>query len=660
MAPSLTSKDKFFASLDTLDDESTVSEDEPLREERKKRLKTEDARPKTLKTPSLGRSVTVQETWPTRSIARQPPRRSNSEPEGHRTKAGLFQHLIFYFVPNDNVAPVRRRRIQSAIQQGAIWKRDLKEDITHVIVDSHLAAGAVARLFKGRINFSDVHIVKDNWLVECLTHKSLRDPSAHRFQVKDADKIFGKANEPECPVTGQASATECNREDVKVTPLQKVTAVAATDALHQIIQDLQQADRLPFDAEVDLKEFISDDDGRQGGSGYEPSFSNEAGVLREDRGFSCMEPNNGRSSDGLNKRTIEILQQMATYYDRVGDNWRTLAYRKAVNALDKQKELVATKNQACKIYGIGSRLADKIEEIVSTDRLQRLESVSSDPNDKALQIFMGIYGAGLTQAKLWMDQGYRTLEDLRDKATLTPNQQIGLDHYDDLQQRIPRAEVKMHGDVVQKALLRVNKDLEAVVGGSYRRGMPDSGDIDVMIMHPTAELAQLQAWVFDVVIPYLFEIGFLKCALATSHTSKKQARTTPAKSQRQEETTPGENSIEPISSLATGSDGGSKFHGASCLPDSTVWRRIDLLLVPACSRGAAMIYFTGNDIFNRSIRLLASRKGMRLNQHGLYRNVLRGPGRVKQTEGELVEGRDEKKIFEILGVPWREPEERRC
>ena len=77
-------------------------------------------------------------------------------------------------------------------------------------------------------------------------------------------------------------------------------------------------------------------------------------------------------------------------------------------------------------------------------------------------------------------------------------------------------------------------------------------------------------------------------------------------------------------------------------------------------RGAALIYFTGNDIFNRIMRLLASRKGMRLNQRGLYRNVLRGAARARVTEGELVEGRDERRIFEPLGVQWREPHERWC
>lgn len=105
-------------------------------------------------------------------------------------------------------------------------------------------------------------------------------------------------------------------------------------------------------------------------------------------------------------------------------------------------------------------------------------------------------------------------------------------------------------------------------------------------------------------------------------------------------------------------------------------------MVPWDERGAALLYFTGNDIFNRSMRLLASKKGYGLNQRGLFKDVMRGPRREKLTEGTKVEGRDEKvslhpvpvpkrrgvlmivsgsqRIFEILGVPYRTPEERIC
>jgi len=104
----------------------------------------------------------------------------------------------------------------------------------------------------------------------------------------------------------------------------------------------------------------------------------------------------------------------------------------------------------------------------------------------------------------------------------------------------------------------------------------------------------------------------------------------------------------------------TKWHGACVLPEAPnpIWRRIDFLLVPESELGAALIYFTGDDIFNRSIRLLSSMKGMRLNQRGLYKDVMRGPGRVKLNEGTLIEGADENKIFDALGVPWRPPEHR--
>jgi DNA polymerase IV len=112
--------------------------------------------------------------------------------------------------------------------------------------------------------------------------------------------------------------------------------------------------------------------------------------------------------------------------------------------------------------------------------------------------------------------------------------------------------------------------------------------------------------------------------------------------------------------LATShSDDGSKWHGVSKLPDG-LHRRLDLLFVPWNERGAALIYFTGNDVFNRSLRLLASKKGMGLNQRGLFKDTLRGPGRVKLARGTCIASESEEEIFRILGVPWRPPELRNC
>jgi DNA polymerase IV len=341
-----------------------------------------------------------------------------------------------------------------------------------------------------------------------------------------------------------------------------------------------------------------------------------------------MRKSDGKAlSNNPNFRTIEILEEMARYYDLMHDSWRTFSYRKAVSLLKRQTKLISTKEEALKLYGIGERLATKIEEIALTNRLRRLENANTDPNDQLLQTFLQIYGVGLAQAHRWVQSGYKSLDDLKARAKLTETQKIGVEHYDDFIQRIPRTEVEKHGEIVRSALQIIEPTFEVTIGGSYRRGSPSSGDIDLIITKPGAVLSEIRTVVMESLVPTLFKKEFLKVRLAG-----------------------------PDHGAATS----SKWHGASALPESTVWRRIDFLLVPWEEIGAALIYFTGNDIFNRSIRLLARRKGMRLNQCGLFKNVLRDKSMVKMNEGELVESRSERKIFEILGVPWRPPEHRNC
>ena len=342
--------------------------------------------------------------------------------------------------------------------------------------------------------------------------------------------------------------------------------------------------------------------------------------------FSCMSKHDGIGKSGNpNARTIEILQQMADYYERDQDHWRFTAYRRAITALRKQDRKITTEEEAFALPFIGQRLAEKIEEIVWTNKLRRLEDTTMDPNTEILQMFMGVYGVGLKQASKWIGQGYRSLPELLDKAQLTKNQKIGIDHYEDFKARIPRPEMDRHDQYVRETCCRIDETLQFTIGGSYRRGAADSGDIDFIVTKPDATIETLRTIVLDRVIPKLFAKGYLRAGLAT-----------------------------------TDKVDGSKWHGAAALPGTTIWRRIDFLLVPWDEIGAALIYFTGNDIFNRSIRLLASKKGMRLNQRGLWKDVIRGKNRERITQGSLVEGKDEKKIFELLGVPWRPPQHRIC
>jgi len=60
---------------------------------------------------------------------------------------------------------------------------------------------------------------------------------------------------------------------------------------------------------------------------------------------------------------------------------------------------------------------------------------------------------------------------------LTSSQQIGIEHYEDFQQRIPRDEVKQHGDIAMRVAHRIEAELKLEILGSYRRGAKDCGDV---------------------------------------------------------------------------------------------------------------------------------------------------------------------------------------
>ncbi|KAF2189807.1 hypothetical protein K469DRAFT_625790 [Zopfia rhizophila CBS 207.26] len=605
----------------------------------------------------------------------------------------LLKGKIIYFFPNDDTSQARRMRIHKVIQLGAAWVKKWQSDITHIMTDDdkhtvYTYSQVLRHLNRVSLPRNVVLVKFDPYVPQCIELATLLEPSARRFQVKGAP-LRAQPNtvvEPSSSPSSQTSLqVKLSRRQLAAHDSQKTESTTVKDsflpvpssdtpsspldgpvedsfalpssdppgepanspnaysyALSEAIQQAKAVSHLPLDEVSDSSPSRpSSSAGNEDDSGTDvespkpsPKQAKESALkaTAEDprtfnqNNFQCMQPNSNKSSQNPNARTIETLQEMAKYYDQMQDQWRTLAYRRGISTLLKQKQKITTKEGAAALPYIGSRLAEKIEEIVLTNKLRRLDNMRDDPNDQILQLFLGIYGVGVSQANKWIQAGHRSLDDLLANAKLTDTQRIGIEHYSDFAARIPRAEVEAHGKLVRIALQNLDPGCEVTLMGSYRRGANDSGDIDLIITKKGASISALRTIIFNTLVPQLFSADFLKVELATSHRS----------------------------------NDGTKWLGASCLPNSNNWRRLDLLLVPEAEMGAALIYFTGNDVFNRSMRLLASKKGMRLNRRGLYRGVIRGKDRERLTEETLVEGRSEKRIFEILGVSWREPTERIC
>lgn len=73
--------------------------------------------------------------------------------------------------------------------------------------------------------------------------------------------------------------------------------------------------------------------------------------------------------------------------------------------------------------------------------------------------------------------------------------------------------------------------------------------------------------------------------------------------------------------------------------------QVDLRVVPEESFGAALQYFTGSKDHNVAVRLRAEKRGLKLNEYGLF-----------DPEGRTLAGREEEEVYQALDLPCFPPE----
>ncbi|KAI0402804.1 hypothetical protein F4802DRAFT_599763 [Xylaria palmicola] len=602
----------------------------------------------------------------------------------------IFRGLSFFYVPNDDVNPARRLRINKAQEHGATWTKSTAE-ATHVIVDKGLSYDDIRPVLDHNLTSSSIVLVNDGYPIECLRRGAIFDPNQTverlRYEVLGDPKLTEEKTAPQQPIEEPTASPplkprRSSRRATKSTPESTQRSVDFIPSSHPEEIQLQQpaaepsitvalptgptpcgADRTATPAFTDElaacidavlddpenHEYLDESDpeaqGSEGegplkkkktkkGKGRPNRARNGAGTSFNQDKFVCMRGGTkDKKLSGPNADTIRLLEEMIEEHHLSDEIWRVHSYRKAVSTLRRQPRRITTAKEAAALPNIGSSLAEHIEEIATTGRFGKLEQIRGEPSRAALKVFCNVYGVGVPTARRWVELGHRTLDDLRTKARLSPNQRLGVERYDDLLTRIPRAEVEALGDHVKRAAAALDPGVELIVGGSYRRGADTSGDVDFLITKSGTTTTRELVPFLDRLVAALTREGFLTAALASHQHGRDKG------------------------------GGGNKWHGCCVLPANAAfpgpaaaaaaatyrptWRRVDFLLAPAAELGAALVYFTGNDLFNRSLRLLARRRGMRLNQRALS-----GAG--------VHEGRDERKIFEILGVQWREPHERWC
>ncbi|MEX2407335.1 MAG: DNA polymerase/3'-5' exonuclease PolX [Actinomycetota bacterium] len=310
-----------------------------------------------------------------------------------------------------------------------------------------------------------------------------------------------------------------------------------------------------------------------------------------------------RANDAVEAALLEYSELLSIVTD---DRFKPRAYEKAARAVggypaDLDGMELA---QILAIPGVGKSIGEKVEEFLRTGSMAGLEELRTKI-PPGVREMTAIAGLGPKKAMvLYRELGISNVDELR--HALDAGQLAGLKGFgarseenirrgiQRLSQQSGRALISAAMDLAEYFLERLagRKDVQRIeYAGSLRRMAETIGDVDLLLASEDPE-AVMEAFTAVGIVERVLAKGDKKTSVITRK-----------------------------------------------------GLQVDLRIVPLEAWGAAMIYFTGSKAHNIRIREMAVRKGLKLNEYGLFR----------AKSGTLIVARTEEEVYAKLGLPWIPP-----
>ena len=306
-----------------------------------------------------------------------------------------------------------------------------------------------------------------------------------------------------------------------------------------------------------------------------------------------------------------LFAQMADLLEYQGENpFRIRAYRRAAQNLETfsgDLEALAQAKRLDELSGIGTDLANKITEYVTTGEIKAFEQLKRSIPAGVLHL-LDVPGLGPKTAKRLTERlKISSLQEL--EAAAQGGRIRVLPGFGEKKEQnilkgieiVKRGRERMHLGValpLAQTLVTFLKQIPGVTrvssAGSVRRMRETIGDLDILAASSAPER------VMDA-----FRRSPLCASVLVSGPTK--------------------------SSILT-SDG----------------LQVDLRVVKPESFGAALQYFTGSKEHNVHVRELAIRQGLKVNEYGVFR--------VKGKTEQRIAGKEEEDVYRAIGLPWIPPE----
>jgi DNA polymerase (family X) len=305
-------------------------------------------------------------------------------------------------------------------------------------------------------------------------------------------------------------------------------------------------------------------------------------------------------------RTFEVF---ADLLEIKGENpFRVRAYRNAARTLEgltkPVHDLIEEGEDLTELPGIGKDLADKIEQIIETGHLPALDQLKKKVPDSIVELLKLPSLGPKKAAVLLKELKVRNLSELKEaalKGRIRKLKGFGEKTETRILHELERFEspeaqrlLLVDGDVQAQRLVAFLKKIpgvqQAIVAGSLRRRRETIGDLDILITTKK---------------PEVFEERFTKFEGIGEILSHGTTRST----------------VRLINGL-----------------------QVDVRVIAEESFGAALYYFTGSKEHSIAVRGIGVRKGLKINEYGVFKGEKR------------IAGRTEEEVFKSVGLPYIEPE----
>jgi DNA polymerase/3'-5' exonuclease PolX len=205
---------------------------------------------------------------------------------------------------------------------------------------------------------------------------------------------------------------------------------------------------------------------------------------------------------------------------------------------------------------------------------------------------------------------------------------VGLMYYRHFEQKIPRTEVAEIAKIVSDEAKKICAGIQWEIVGSYRRGVDECGDVDILFFPPEGDQKNNIGWVLPELVDKLRKDEFFAEDIISDVTrGGKIAKRT----------------FQGICKLTNSGNSRESFH-----------RRIDLKTFQREHKPFALLANTGSWKFVLSVNNVAREKGLKLNHTGLC-------ARTKDDQQDLkscIPCSSEEEIFTALQISYVSPENR--